>query len=90
MRKRVNCATIKEIEKLKEIVVGVQWNRWVANKIHLDQSSPLQRNGPHCVECLHEMGKLLLYLVPGEPFSLVQDLATKRYRGTRVENNSQL
>jgi hypothetical protein len=32
-------------------------------------------NGTHCVECLHEMRKLLLNLVPGEPFSLVKELA---------------
>jgi hypothetical protein len=35
----------------------------------------LGRNGPHCVECLHEMRKLLLNLVPGEPFALVKELA---------------
>jgi hypothetical protein len=36
---------------------------------------PLGRNGPHCVEFLHEMRKLLLNLVPGEPFALVKELA---------------
>jgi len=30
---------------------------------------------PHCVECLHEMGKLLLNLVPIEPLALMQELA---------------
>jgi hypothetical protein len=35
----------------------------------------LGRNGPHCVEFLHEMRKLLLNLVPGEPFALVKELA---------------
>ena len=37
---------------------------------------PLGRNGLHCVDFLHEMRKLLLNLVPGEPLSLVQDLAS--------------
>ena len=32
---------------------------------------PLGNNGPHCVEFLHEMRKLLLNLVPGEPLALV-------------------
>ena len=36
---------------------------------------PLGSNGPHCVEFLHEMRKLLLNLVPGEPLALVQELA---------------
>ena len=36
---------------------------------------PLGRNGPHCIEFLHEMRKLLLNLVPGEPISLVKELA---------------
>jgi hypothetical protein len=33
------------------------------------------RNGPHFVEFLHEMRKLLLNLAPGEPSSLVKELA---------------
>jgi hypothetical protein len=37
--------------------------------------SSLGSNGPHCVEFLHEMRKLLLNLVPGEPFALVKELA---------------
>ena len=37
---------------------------------------PLGSNGPHCVECLHEMRKLLLNLVPGEPLALVKELAS--------------
>ena len=37
---------------------------------------PLGRNGPHCIEFLHEMRKLLLELVPSEPFALVQALAS--------------
>jgi hypothetical protein len=32
-------------------------------------------NGTHYIECLHEMRKLLLNLVPGEPFALVKELA---------------
>jgi hypothetical protein len=35
----------------------------------------LGSNGPHCIEFLHEMRKLLLNLVPGEPFALVKELA---------------
>jgi hypothetical protein len=35
----------------------------------------LGSNGPHSVEFLHEMMKLLLNLVPGEPFALVKELA---------------
>ena len=37
---------------------------------------PLGRNGPHCIEFLHEMRKLLLNLVPVEPLALVQELAS--------------
>jgi len=37
---------------------------------------PLGSNGPHCVKFLHEMRKFLLNLVPGEPLSLVQELAS--------------
>jgi len=36
---------------------------------------PLGSDGPHCIEFLHEMRKLLLNLVPGEPFSLVKEFA---------------
>ena len=36
----------------------------------------LGRNGPHCVECLHEMGKLLMNLVPGEPLALVREFSS--------------
>ena len=36
---------------------------------------PLGSNGPHYVEFLHEMRKLLLNLFPGEPLVLVQELA---------------
>ena len=36
---------------------------------------PLGSNGPHCVEFLHEMRKLLWNLVPGEPLFLVKELA---------------
>jgi len=41
--KIVNCATIKETEKLKEKMVGSKWNWWVDTNIHLDQS-PLSWN----------------------------------------------
>jgi hypothetical protein len=44
----------------------------VATSIHLDQSSPLGSNGPHCIKFLHQMGKLLLNLTPGEPLALVK------------------
>ena len=37
---------------------------------------PLGSNGPHCVEFLHEMRKLLLNLVPSEPLALVKELAS--------------
>jgi len=37
--KIVNCATIKETEKLKETVVESKWDRWVAINIHLDHPS---------------------------------------------------
>ena len=37
---------------------------------------PLGNNGTHYVECLHEMGKLLLNFVPSEPLALVQKLAS--------------
>jgi len=37
---------------------------------------PLGSDGLHCVECLHEMRKLLLNLVLGEPLALVQELAS--------------
>ena len=37
-----NCATIKEIGKLKEIVVGSKRNRWVATNILLDHGYSFQ------------------------------------------------
>ena len=37
---------------------------------------PLGSDGPQCVKFLHEMRKLLLNLVPGEPLALVQELAS--------------
>ena len=37
---------------------------------------PLRSNGPHCVEFIHEMRKLMLNLVPSEPLALVQELAS--------------
>ena len=43
----------------------------MATNIHLD----LGRNGPHCIEFLQEMRKLLLNLVLGEPLTLVKELA---------------
>ena len=47
----------------------------MTTNIHLDQSSPIGSNGPYCVECLQEMGKLLLNLVPGKPLALVKELS---------------
>ena len=41
MAKIVNCATIKEIEKLKETMVGSKSNRRVATDVHLDNSLSL-------------------------------------------------
>jgi len=38
-------------------------------------NTPLGSNGPHCIEFLHEMRKILLNLVPSEPLSLVKELA---------------
>jgi hypothetical protein len=43
----------------------------VGTNIHRDHSSPLEINGPNCVKFLHHMGKILLNLTHGEPFSLV-------------------
>jgi hypothetical protein len=42
--------------------------------IHMDQSSPLGRNGLHCIEFPHQMRKFLLNLASGEPLALVQEL----------------
>ena len=36
---------------------------------------PLGRNGPHCVQSLHEVRKFLLNMVPSEPLALVKELA---------------
>jgi hypothetical protein len=52
-----------------------KWKRWVATNIHLDYSSPLRRNGPHCVKFFHHIGKILLNLTPGKPFALVKKLS---------------
>ena len=41
--KIVNCATIKETEKLKETIMGSKWNRRVATNILLDHSSPFRK-----------------------------------------------
>jgi len=73
MPKIVSCATIKETKK--KWWWGSMSNRWISTNIHLDHSSPLGINGLHCVEFLHEMGKLLLNFVPGELLALVQELA---------------
>jgi hypothetical protein len=35
---------------------------------------PLGSNGLHCIKFLHQMGKLLLNLTPGEPLSLMKKL----------------
>jgi hypothetical protein len=35
---------------------------------------PLGRNGLHCIKFLHQMGKLLLNLTPGEPLALMKKL----------------
>ena len=48
----------------------------MATNIHLDHSSPLGSNGPHCIAFLHEMRKLLLNFVPSEPLALVQELSS--------------
>ena len=66
-----------ETEKLKETIVGGPsgiggWppiSTWII-------PPPLGSKGPHCVKFLHEMRKFLLNLVPGEPLSLVQELAS--------------
>ena len=72
----VNCATIKETGKLKETMVGVQVEQ-VAGHQYPPGSflHPLGSNGPHCIEFLHEMRKLMLNLVFGQPLSLVKELA---------------
>jgi hypothetical protein len=44
LSKIVNCATIKETEKLKETMVGSKWNRRVATNIHLDHTSTTHNN----------------------------------------------
>ena len=49
------------------------WNRQLSTNIHLDHSSPTGNNGLHCIEFLHEMRKIMLKLVPSDPFSLVQE-----------------
>ena len=64
-----------KLEKSKKKWCGSKWNRQVAINIHLDESSSLGSNVSHFIECLHEMGMLLLKLVPSEPLSLVQELA---------------
>jgi hypothetical protein len=71
--KIVNCATIKETERNNgRGPSGIGgWPpiyTWII-------PPPLGSNVPHCVEFLHEMRKLLLNLVPGEPLALVKELA---------------
>ena len=53
--------------------VGI-WNRWVATNIHLYQSSPLGRNGLHCVECPGKRGNGFMNLNLGDLHSLLDKL----------------
>jgi len=74
--KIVSCATIKENENAEKNNGGGPGGlgRWPPRSTWIIPP-PLGSNGPHCVEFLHEMRKLLLNLVPGEPFALVKELA---------------
>jgi hypothetical protein len=56
-----------KLEKYQNEPVGIGGT----TKIHLDQSSPLGRNGIHYIEFPHHMRKYLLNLAPGEPLALV-------------------
>ena len=74
--KIVSCATIKETKTAERDSCGGPngiggWpptSTWII-------PPPLGSSGPHCTEFLHEMRKLLLNLVPGEPLALVKELA---------------
>jgi hypothetical protein len=71
--KIVKCATIKETERNDGVgPSGIGgWpliSTWII-------PPPLGSNGPHCVEFLHEMCKLLLNFVLGEPLALVKEFA---------------
>jgi len=74
--KIVSCATIKETENAKRNNGGGPsgLGRWPPMSTWIIPP-PLGSNGPHCIEFLHEMRKLLLNLVPGEPLALVKELA---------------
>ena len=74
--KIVNCAIIKETESTKRSNGGGPSgiNGWPPISTWIIPP-PLGSNGPHCIEFLHEMGKLLLNLVPSEPLALVKELA---------------
>ena len=74
--KIVSCATIKETENAEKDNGGGPGGlgRWPPISTWIIPP-PLGSNGPHCVEFLHEMRKLLLNLVPGEPLALVKELA---------------
>ena len=76
MLKIVSCATIKEIENAEKDSGGGPGGlgRWPPISTWIIPP-PSGSNGPHCVEFLHEMGKLLLKLVPGEPLALVKELS---------------
>ena len=74
--KIVSCATIKETENDEKENGGGPGGlgRWPPISTWIIPP-PLGSNGPHCVELLHEMRKLLLNLFPGEPLALLKELA---------------
>jgi len=67
--KIVNYATIKETERNNGGgLSGI--SRWPPISTWIN-TPPSGSNGPHCIECFHEMGELLVNLVLGEPLTLV-------------------
>ena len=74
--KIVNCAIIKETENVERNNGGGPGGlgRWPPISTWIIPTL-LGINGPHCIEFLHDMRKLLLNLVPREPLALVKELA---------------
>lgn len=61
----------KLVEKNIKSPSGIGWWPPISTWISVP---PIRSSGPHCGECLHEVRRLLLKLILGEPLTLVQKL----------------
>jgi hypothetical protein len=64
----------KIIIKMKNACESIGIGGWTPISTRINPP-PLGRNGIHCVEFPHQIGKFLLNLAQGKPLALVQELA---------------